>query len=335
MSDGRSQVFFGARLFDGSAMRDDCALVVEDGVVAAIAPVAERPRGGEADRSLRRRAVARADRLAGQRRRRRAVQRDADARRDRGDRRRAPPLRRHRDPADRHHRLAGRARRGVGGGGRGGARDCRACSASMSRARSSICAARACTWRSSSGRCATATSSSSSPPGPARWSSRWRRPPPAPSASRGLAAAGIVVSLGHAEATAEEARAAFAAGARAVTHLFNAMSQLGSRAPGLVGAALADPAIVCGLIADGHHVHDAAMRAAINAKGRGGSRSSPTRCRPRPAARRRSRCRGGAMRRDGVAPARRLRHARRRRDHACSTPCATSSARSACRSPTR
>ena len=85
-----------------------------------------------------------------------------------------------------------------------------------------------------------------------------------------LAAAGIVVSLGHAEATAEEARAAFAAGARAATHLFNAMSQLGSRAPGLVGAALADPAIVCGLIADGHHVHPAALRAAINAKGAGG-----------------------------------------------------------------
>jgi N-acetylglucosamine-6-phosphate deacetylase len=85
-----------------------------------------------------------------------------------------------------------------------------------------------------------------------------------------LAEAGIVVSLGHAEATAEEARAAFAAGARAVTHLFNAMSQLGSRAPGLVGAALADPRIVCGLIADGQHVHDAAMRAAINAKGAGG-----------------------------------------------------------------
>ena len=85
-----------------------------------------------------------------------------------------------------------------------------------------------------------------------------------------LAGAGVVVSLGHAEATAEEASAAFAAGARAVTHLFNGMSQLGSRAPGLVGAALADPAIVCGLIADGHHVHDAALRAAINAKRAGG-----------------------------------------------------------------
>jgi N-acetylglucosamine-6-phosphate deacetylase len=85
-----------------------------------------------------------------------------------------------------------------------------------------------------------------------------------------LAAAGLIVSLGHAEATAEEARAAFAAGASAATHLFNAMTQLASRAPGLVGAALADPRVVCGLIADGHHVHDVAMRAAFNAKGAGG-----------------------------------------------------------------
>ena len=82
-----------------------------------------------------------------------------------------------------------------------------------------------------------------------------------------LVAAGVIVSLGHAEASAEEAGAAFAAGASAVTHLFNAMSQLSSRAPGLVGAALADRRIVCGLIADGHHVHETAMRAAFNAKG--------------------------------------------------------------------
>lgn len=85
-----------------------------------------------------------------------------------------------------------------------------------------------------------------------------------------LAAAGVIVSLGHADASAEEAAAAFVAGASAVTHLFNAMSQLGSRAPGLVGAALADPHVVCGLIADGNHVHDVAMRAAFKAKGAGG-----------------------------------------------------------------
>jgi N-acetylglucosamine-6-phosphate deacetylase len=82
-----------------------------------------------------------------------------------------------------------------------------------------------------------------------------------------LSQAGIVVSIGHAEATAEQAETAFAAGARAVTHLYNAMSQLGHREPGLVGAGLADPEIVCGLIADGHHVHRTAARAAFRAKG--------------------------------------------------------------------
>jgi N-acetylglucosamine-6-phosphate deacetylase len=82
-----------------------------------------------------------------------------------------------------------------------------------------------------------------------------------------LAGAGIVVSLGHSDATAEEARAVFDAGARATTHLFNAMSQMSSRAPGVVGAALADPRVVCGLIADGEHAHAFACRAAIAAKG--------------------------------------------------------------------
>jgi N-acetylglucosamine-6-phosphate deacetylase len=82
-----------------------------------------------------------------------------------------------------------------------------------------------------------------------------------------LAKAGIVVSLGHSDASAEEAQAVFAAGARAVTHLYNAMSQLASRAPGVVGATLADPRIICGLIADGEHAHPAAYRAALAAKG--------------------------------------------------------------------
>ena len=82
-----------------------------------------------------------------------------------------------------------------------------------------------------------------------------------------LAKSGIVVSLGHSDASAEEAASVFDAGASAVTHLYNAMSQLSSRAPGVVGAALADPRIVCGLIADGEHAHPAAYRAAIAAKG--------------------------------------------------------------------
>ena len=82
-----------------------------------------------------------------------------------------------------------------------------------------------------------------------------------------LAKAGIIVSLGHSDASAEEALAVFDAGASAVTHLYNAMSQLSSRAPGVVGATLADPRIICGLIADGEHAHAAAYRAAFAAKG--------------------------------------------------------------------
>jgi len=85
-----------------------------------------------------------------------------------------------------------------------------------------------------------------------------------------LAQAGIVVSLGHSDASAEEALSVFDAGASAVTHLFNAMSQLSSRAPGVVGAALSDKRVVCGLIADGEHAHPAAYRPAIAAKGAGG-----------------------------------------------------------------
>jgi N-acetylglucosamine-6-phosphate deacetylase len=85
-----------------------------------------------------------------------------------------------------------------------------------------------------------------------------------------LTRAGIVVSLGHSDATAEEAEAVFGAGARAVTHLYNAMSQLSSRAPGVVGAALASPNVICGLIADGEHAHPAAYRAALAAKGPAG-----------------------------------------------------------------
>jgi len=80
-----------------------------------------------------------------------------------------------------------------------------------------------------------------------------------------LARAGIVVSLGHSDCTFEVAQAAFAAGARCVTHLFNAMSPLRHRAPGLVGAAL-DSDVAVGMIADGVHVADVALRLALKAK---------------------------------------------------------------------
>jgi N-acetylglucosamine-6-phosphate deacetylase len=72
---------------------------------------------------------------------------------------------------------------------------------------------------------------------------------------RWLAANGVVPSLGHSAATLDEARAGYAAGARSTTHLFNAMSGMGHRAPGLAVAALADDAVFVELIADGEHVH--------------------------------------------------------------------------------
>ncbi len=82
-----------------------------------------------------------------------------------------------------------------------------------------------------------------------------------------LAANGVVVSLGHSDAGAAEARACFDAGVRCVTHLFNAMSQLGSREPGVVGAALADERVFAGFIADGLHVDETAARIAFRCKG--------------------------------------------------------------------
>ncbi|MEO0387996.1 MAG: N-acetylglucosamine-6-phosphate deacetylase, partial [Pseudomonadota bacterium] len=84
---------------------------------------------------------------------------------------------------------------------------------------------------------------------------------------RRLSDAGVIVSLGHTDAGYRTCQAYAAAGARAVTHLFNAMSQFGSREPGLVGAALDGPGLCAGLIADGVHVHPASMRLAWRAKG--------------------------------------------------------------------
>lgn len=83
-----------------------------------------------------------------------------------------------------------------------------------------------------------------------------------------LTAAGVIVSLGHADCSIEQAEAAFAAGATCATHLFNAMSQLQPRAPGLVGAVLAGKA-QAGLIADLIHVQPAALRVALAARAEG------------------------------------------------------------------
>jgi N-acetylglucosamine-6-phosphate deacetylase len=69
-----------------------------------------------------------------------------------------------------------------------------------------------------------------------------------------LAGRGVAVSLGHSAATLAEARAGYAAGARTTTHLFNAMSGVDHRAPGLAVAALLEDGAYAELIADGHHV---------------------------------------------------------------------------------
>jgi N-acetylglucosamine-6-phosphate deacetylase len=85
-----------------------------------------------------------------------------------------------------------------------------------------------------------------------------------------LAKAGICVSLGHSNASAERAKQAFKAGARSATHLFNAMSGLNHREPGLVGATLNTDGAFAGLIADGHHVMPDAINIALRSKTSGG-----------------------------------------------------------------
>jgi N-acetylglucosamine-6-phosphate deacetylase len=83
---------------------------------------------------------------------------------------------------------------------------------------------------------------------------------------RALVAAGYHVSLGHTDCNAATAFAYVEAGATLVTHIFNAMSQLQNREPGLVGAALSAPELHCGLIADGHHVDWTTTAVAMRAK---------------------------------------------------------------------
>ncbi len=82
-----------------------------------------------------------------------------------------------------------------------------------------------------------------------------------------LAARGVVVSIGHTDCTADEFAAGVEAGATYVTHLFNAMRPFSHRDPGPIGAALADDAVVAGLICDGIHVDPVAVRMAWRALG--------------------------------------------------------------------
>ncbi|WP_293813054.1 N-acetylglucosamine-6-phosphate deacetylase [uncultured Bosea sp.] len=84
---------------------------------------------------------------------------------------------------------------------------------------------------------------------------------------RALVERGIRVCAGHTNATAAEMARAHAEGLSGVTHLFNAMSQLGSREPGVVGAAMSDLGLAAGIIADGHHVAWPSFQAAFRAIG--------------------------------------------------------------------
>jgi N-acetylglucosamine-6-phosphate deacetylase len=78
--------------------------------------------------------------------------------------------------------------------------------------------------------------------------------------------AGLVVSLGHTDATYEQAMAAIEAGASHAAHVFNAMRPFSHRGTGVIGAVLTSPKVSAELIADGVHVDDAAMRMLIGLK---------------------------------------------------------------------
>jgi len=87
-----------------------------------------------------------------------------------------------------------------------------------------------------------------------------------PAMIRMLVDAGVVVSAGHTNATYEQIRSALNEGLTGFTHLFNAMSQLTGRAPGVVGAALDDPDSWCGIIADGEHTDPVVLRISMRCK---------------------------------------------------------------------
>ena len=89
----------------------------------------------------------------------------------------------------------------------------------------------------------------------------------APETIRQLTDAGIVVSAGHSNATFAEAKTGFRAGIRFATHLFNAMPYISGREPGLVGAIFDEPDLYCGIIVDGLHVDYANVRNAKRIKG--------------------------------------------------------------------
>ena len=84
---------------------------------------------------------------------------------------------------------------------------------------------------------------------------------------RTVVGAGAAAAVGHTDASYEQARAAFDAGASVATHLFNGMRPIHHRDPGPVIAALNDERVVCELVADGFHLHDATLRFVFEAAG--------------------------------------------------------------------
>jgi len=84
---------------------------------------------------------------------------------------------------------------------------------------------------------------------------------------RELAARGVVVSIGHSNATLDEARAGIDAGARYSTHLFNAMPALDHRRPGIAAAVLADERVTVGMIPDNIHIHPTVLDLAYRIAG--------------------------------------------------------------------
>ncbi len=78
---------------------------------------------------------------------------------------------------------------------------------------------------------------------------------------------GLTVSMGHTTATYEQAQAAIRAGASQTTHTFNAMRAYSHREPGVLGAALTDPSVVCEMICDHTHLHPAVLKLIYGMKG--------------------------------------------------------------------
>ena len=256
------------RVFDGHGWHAEAAVLIRDGRIVGLGVLGRGSSGLAADAASGRRLPgSRFHRSAGQWRRRRSAQRSTDGRRHARHRPGAPSLWHDGVPSDPDHRYA----RADADRHRGGSLD-----------RRPGRDPRACTWKAPSSvrsvRVSTGPIGSRSPvratwrncansPAPAGHWSRWR-----PNAFRRASSgrwppSGVRVSIGHSEASAAVVMQAVADGATGVTHLFNAMPPLSARAPGIIGAALAEHRLTAGLIVDGIHVDPVSVRAAFAAKG--------------------------------------------------------------------